>query len=171
MPTNVEIKARISNIAELRARAEALSGQPPRLLRQVDTFFNTSRGRLKLRVMGGGAAELIYYEREDGAGPRPSAYHRAPISDPESLQKLLAAWLGIRGVVRKEREYFLAEDTRIHLDQVDSLGSFLELEVMLAPGKPIAEGRSRAVALMKALGVDERDLVDTAYIDLLARGA
>jgi predicted adenylyl cyclase CyaB len=68
--------------------------------------------------------------------------------------------------VRKERELFLAADTRIHLDEVESLGHFLELEVMLSGGDEAA-GRARCSELMRALGVNDADLIDRAYIDML----
>ncbi len=167
MPCNIEIKASIRNPATLRARVVALAQGEPEVLRQEDTFFHTSTGRLKLRVFGDGKAELIYYEREDDQGPTSSKYVRIAVDDPRELKDRLSATLGIRGVVRKDRECFLVENTRIHIDEVQDLGSFLELEVMLEPEQSAEAGRGRATELMQLLGVDADDLVSGAYIDLL----
>ena len=168
MPSNVEIKARVrGDVRGLRERAGQLAAEPPTLLSQEDTFFETPRGRLKLRVPEEGPAELIWYERDDAAGPRSSEYLIAPVEKPEAMKRLLAACLGVRGVVRKERELFLAEDTRIHVDDVELLGCFIELEVVLPPEGDPGAGRQRCRELMGILGIDDDDLVDRAYIDLL----
>ena len=171
MARNVEIKARLSAelsaaIAE-RARARA-SGHPERL-HQTDTFYRVITGRLKLREFGDGTAELIAYERPDLEGPKLSSYVRHPVTDPRSLHLALARTLGIRGVVEKRRQVFHWDQTRIHLDEVTSLGSFLELEVVLREDQSIEAGRQIAVDIMDALGVGSECLVDRAYIDLLER--
>jgi predicted adenylyl cyclase CyaB len=167
MPSNIEIKARARcDLPLLRERAAGLATEAPRLFRQEDTFFRAPRGRLKLRVSSPGAAELIYYERPDDSGPRRSLYSVAAIADAPALKEVLARSLGVRGVVRKTRELFIATDTRIHLDDVESLGRFLELEVMLS-GSDEAAGRARCHELMRALGVEAADLVNGAYLDML----
>ena len=92
---------------------------------------------------------------------------------PDSLRNLLTQAFGIRGVVRKNRTLFLVGNTRVHLDEVEGLGSFMELEVVLGPEEGEAEGQAIAVDLMARLGIKESDLVEQAYIDLLegrARG-
>ena len=87
-----------------------------------------------MREFGDANAELIYYERSDKAGPKTSKYTRTKISDVTSMRELLGQVLGTRGAVAKRREVFLAGRTRIHLDEVDGLGTFMELEVVLARG-------------------------------------
>jgi adenylate cyclase class IV len=167
MPSNIEIKARVrSDLTLLRGRAALLATEMPSLMEQEDTFFCTRRGRLKLRVASTGFAELIYYERAYGSGPRRSVYSVAPVADPLALKAVLEESLGTRGVVRKTRELFIAGDTRIHIDDVESLGRFLELEVAVTGGGEAA-GRTRCRELMKLLGVDDSDLMDLAYIDML----
>lgn len=168
MPSNMEIKAHVRGDPRLfRRRAAELATQAPVLMRQEDTFFRTPRGRLKLRSCDSGPAELIYYEREDRRGPRPSVYRVAPVIDAPALRAVLAAGLGVRGVVCKVRELFLALDTRIHLDDVASLGRFVELEVMLSDDAEPENGRFRCRELMEALGVSDGDLVERSYIDML----
>ena len=131
MARNVEIKARIADPASLRARVTALATAPPAVLSQTDTFFVVPRGRLKLRELGDGAGQLIFYERPDRPGPKTSSYTRVACADPRALAAMLGAALGVRGVVHKRRELFLAGRTRIHLDDVRGLGHFLELEVKI----------------------------------------
>jgi adenylate cyclase class IV len=171
MPLNVEIKARICGDPQaLRTRARALGTRPAMVMHQEDTFFRTVSGRLKLRVPDCGGAELIYYERRDEPGPRPSVYFVAPVDDPVALKAVLSAALGVRGVVRKRRELVLAGNTRIHVDDVEGLGSFLELEVMLSEGEAPEVGNGTCARFMHVLGVGEDDLVDSAYIDLIDGG-
>lgn len=167
MGTNVEIKARVADFNRVRERAEALSDTPGELIPQRDTFFHTPKGRLKLRLLAPDQGQLIYYERQDGAAPKPSHYILSPTSEPDSLESTLSACLGVRGVVRKRRLLYKVGNTRIHLDQVDGLGPFLELEVVLEPDQGVEQGRTTALELMQRLGVDEKDLVEGAYIDLL----
>jgi adenylate cyclase class IV len=167
MATNIEIKARVRDIDAVRAIAERLSDTPCTVLLQEDTFFHSPQGRLKLRVLGGDRGELIYYERADAAGPKRSDYYVASTSDPAPLKAVLVRCLGVRGVVRKRRSLYWLGHTRVHLDEVEGLGSFLELEVMLGAGQTEEQGHTIARELMSKLGVQEGDLIEGAYIDLL----
>jgi predicted adenylyl cyclase CyaB len=167
MASNIEIKARVRNPEAVHKTVFRLSGSDGELIEQEDTFFHVPRGRLKLRVFPAGSGELIYYERKDETGPTRSDYFIAPTAEPESLKAALAAALGVRGVVRKKRWLYRVGQTRVHLDEVDGLGPFLELEVVLRPGQPGAEGEKIAADLMRQLDIRDEDLIDLAYIDLL----
>jgi predicted adenylyl cyclase CyaB len=168
MLRNIEIKARSRKPARQRDIAARLSDLPARSTEQTDTYFNVPRGRLKLRESAE-SSQLIYYERRDQAGPKRSEYLPVPVHDPASLRRLLAAAFGIRGVVRKSRRLFQVGHTRIHLDEVLDLGSFIELEVVLSPEEPDEQGRAVAADLMKQLEIDPQDLIDGSYIDLLTQ--
>lgn len=165
----MEIKARAENPVRLRAAALDAGARPHRRISQVDTFYRVPRGRLKLRVPSSGKAELIGYARPDEMGPKLSAYHRLPTESPGKLHDLLARALGIRGVVEKRREVLLLGRTRIHLDEVRGLGSFLEIEVVLDDRSSPEEGEAIARDLLGRLGVPLEALVSGAYIDLLER--
>ncbi len=167
MPTNVEIKARVRDVRDVRRRARAVAAGDPERLRQEDTYFRVPRGRLKLRVFEGGRGELIYYEREDALDPTPSDYLVTPVTDTAALKTLLLRALGVVGVVRKLREVYMVGRTRVHVDEVEALGGFMELEVVLGPGDPEAGGRAEAERLMRELAVEPADLVSGSYIDLL----
>ena len=167
MASNVEIKARVPDLNQLRRRVEALSDSPAERIPQEDTFFHIPHGRLKLRVIGPDHGQLIYYQRPDAAGPKRSDYLISVTAEPETLKTALAAALGVRGVVKKQRWLYLVGQTRVHLDQVEGLGSFMELEVVLEPGQSAAEGQAIAADLMSQLDIHATDLVEGAYIDLI----
>jgi predicted adenylyl cyclase CyaB len=112
---------------------------------------------------------LIYYRRADVAGPKPSEYFISRTADPESLRGLLTAAFGVKGVVRKTRHLYLVGQTRIHLDDVEGLGHFMELEVVLRAGQSAEEGIKIANGLMEKLEIREEYLVKGAYMDLLIK--
>ncbi len=171
MAVNIEIKARLHDFGEAAIRSERLSDTAREVIPQEDVFFHSPAGRLKLRILAGDRGELIYYERTDADGPKASNYDIARTADPGTLRRVLAAALGVRGVVKKTRWLYLAGQTRIHLDQVEGLGEFLELEVVMEPGQEHEEGVQIAEELMAALGIEAGDLVEGAYMDLLEADA
>ena len=164
---NVEIKARLADLAGVTPRVVELADTGPQTFVQEDVFFVTPRGRLKLRFLSPREGQLIFYERNDEAGPSVSHYELLPTSEPQRLKSVLGAAYGIRNVVRKKRSVYLTGRTRIHLDEVESLGDFLELEVVLADGESPDQGLTEANALLEKLGVHCADLVAEAYVDLL----
>ncbi len=167
MPSNIEIKVRVRDFNEIRRRAEELSNTPVEIIPQEDIFFKTPKGRLKLRVLAADHAQLIYYNRPDQEGPKRSDYHVSRTSDPENLKRVLELAFGIRGVVRKTRYLYLVRQTRVHLDDVQGLGQFMELEFVMGEGQSDAEGKAIAEGLMTSLGVERSDLLEGAYMDLL----
>lgn len=167
MPANIEIKARAQDLNAIRSRAAALSEALEQVIPQTDTFFFTNHGRLKLRELERERAQLIYYERPDQGGPKRSDYHIFETDAPENLITTLSLALGIRGTIRKTRYLYLVGQTRVHLDDVDGIGQFMELEVVLNPGQTDAEGQAIAEDLMSKLGVEKSDLLKGAYIDLI----
>ncbi len=167
MNRNIEIKAQVADLTALRRVVENLAEEGPETVEQEDTFFTCRRGRLKLRRCTASVqAELIYYERPDSCGPKESRYLVHPVGDPDGLRDVLSAALGVRGVVRKRRMVYLIGQTRVHLDQVDGLGEFVELEVVLRPDQDTRDGLAVAQQLMTELGILRSQLVDGAYVDL-----
>lgn len=168
MAVNIEIKARVRDPERTRRLAESLTDSPTAILRQTDTFFRVPQGRLKLREFPDAEAELIFYHRPDRAGPKASNYSIHRTGDPAGLRTLLGLALGETGVIRKVRTLLMTGRTRIHLDEVEGLGHFLELEVVLAKGEDTIDGEAEARRLMAALEIDPSDLIEAAYIDLMA---
>lgn len=113
-------------------------------------------------------AELIAYRRADVQGPKLSEYWRSPVTDPDSMRVALTQAMGTLGRVRKLRLLLMAGRTRIHLDRVEGLGDFLELEVVMRDAEPAADGEAEAARLLQRLQVPREDLLATAYLDLLA---
>jgi predicted adenylyl cyclase CyaB len=167
MARNIEIKARVRDPARFRELVEAISETAPVTIRQEDVFFNSPKGRLKLRKFADGTAELIQYDRPDTLEPTGSEYIKAEVADPLGLEEVLSRALGVRGVVRKERKLYMVGFTRVHFDRVEGLGNFMELEVVLAPEVSSDQGMKVAEELMVGLAITPGDLVGQAYIDLL----
>jgi adenylate cyclase len=167
MARNVEIKATVDDLAALERQVAALATSGPDLIHQDDTFFACTNGRLKLRVLGSGIGQLVFYRRSDEAGPKESFYLVSETPDPDSLRETLAHAYGTLGRVRKQRTLYLIDRTRIHLDQVEGLGDFLEFEVVLAEGEPIETGVAVADDLLRKLDIPAGSLIDRAYLDLL----
>jgi adenylate cyclase class IV len=168
---NVEIKARIASVEALLPLALACADGPPELIAQDDTFFACTTGRLKLRAFADGRGELIAYQRPDTDGPKTSDYTIAPVADPDALRAALARALGLVGRVVKRRTLLMAGRSRLHLDRVDGLGDFLEIEVVLRDGECAGDGVAIAHALMRRLQIDADALESGAYVDLLMAGS
>jgi predicted adenylyl cyclase CyaB len=172
MARNIEIKARVADMAALAARAAAIADNGPVEIPQDDTFFRCGDGRLKLRVFEDGHGELIFYRRPDADGPKVSFYMLSPTESPDTLRELLTLANGQEGRVIKHRTLFMAGRTRVHLDRVQGLGNYMELEVVLADDEAVEDGVREAHELMARLGIAQDCLVTGAYHDLLrARAA
>jgi len=168
MARNIEIKARIASVEAVLARAASIADGAPVVIDQDDTFFAVAHGRLKLRRFADGSAELIQYHRDDSADAKASDYVRVPVADADALAEALTRACGTRGRVRKRRLLLMAGQTRMHLDRVDGLGDFLELEVVLRDGQSDADGTAIAERLMTALAIAPEDRLAGAYLDLAA---
>ncbi|QOV88665.1 class IV adenylate cyclase [Humisphaera borealis] len=180
MPRNIELKVPFVLTDSRRETLRRLGARSSAALVQTDTYFTCSSGRLKLReiieTLPNGAvtntAELIAYQRADDIGFRGSDYTVSPVPNAASMKAVLASALGVRVVVRKRRELLLWENVRIHLDDVDGLGSFLEFEAVLNPSAedPAADeaaSQQRLVALCDALAIDPAATIAGSYSDML----
>ena len=168
---NVELKARDADPAATLERALALGASDEGLLTQRDTYFAGVRGRLKLREQDGGAeagARLIAYVRPDGDQARTSAYRLAEVGDPAALRDALDAALGTLVVVDKRRRLLLYENVRIHLDEVDGLGSFVELEAVADADSDLTREHELVARLREELALGAP--VASSYSDLLLDG-
>jgi predicted adenylyl cyclase CyaB len=165
---NVEIKARCSDPGQVRAVLRQRNARFAGLDRQVDTYFRVSEGRLKLRE-GNIENALIYYHRPNQAGPKTSDVLLHPATPGSGLKEILAAALGELVAVDKQREIYYLDNVKIHLDRIESLGEFVEIE---AAGDEHAD-RGALLAqcqeLMAAFGIREEDLVSESYGDLLLK--
>ena len=169
MARNIEIKAKANNFKQQLALAARLSDKNLITLVQEDTFFNVAKGRLKLREFPDLPAMLIFYHRIDTQGPKLSDYKITETDDPIGLKSVLESAYGIRSVVKKVRSLYMHGRTRLHFDQVENLGNFIELEVVLGDSDNIGDGEAEAQQLMQQLNIQANDLIDCAYVDLLEK--
>jgi len=172
--TNVETKARCDDLGAVAERARAAGGRYDGRLDQVDTYFGVGDGsRLKLREQthhtadgrAVASAELIRYERPDVATARVSEYVRVPVGDGSATCEELAARHGVRGTVRKRRRLWLLGATRVHLDEVEGLGTFVELETVFE-GMTEATARAEHGRVLGLLGIPPGGAIGGSYIDL-----
>ncbi|XP_058444395.1 uncharacterized protein LOC131426018 [Malaya genurostris] len=169
---NIEIKATIQDEESFRRMvkiAEQLTGSSGEVIKQHDVFFNAQKGRLKLRYLETKKSELIQYFRPDVGGPKLSTFHKIDLDEPKLMETILAESVGVKGEVRKQRHLFLHKQTRIHLDDVEGLGYFLEFEVCLNPEQTVDDGTEMANEMMKLFEIDEKDLIEGAYMDKLLK--
>ena len=163
MPENLEIKLRVRDPDDLERTVKALwrcvfDGW------QRDTYFRVPRGRLKLRETPEGS-ELILYLRPNKTGARWSTYLIAGTNQPRRLKQLLTALFGVKQIVSKRRKVFLHRNARIHLDRVERLGNFVEIEVMRSRGRK--EARDVLSSLLQKLRIDGEKPIGGSYSDLL----
>jgi adenylate cyclase, class 2 len=165
---NVEFKARCTDLDRARATLLALGATGPTEDHQIDTYFRVPHGRLKLRE---GTVEhaLIHYARPNTSGPRRSDVTLYPTGpEASALKAALTAALGVRVVVDKRREILWLENVKCHLDRVEVLGTFLEVEAIAREASHTeAALRGQCDALLEALGVTPGDLIAESYSDLL----
>jgi homotetrameric cytidine deaminase len=168
---NVELKARDPDPARSLERALALGAEDKGEILQRDTYFAAARGRLKLREQEAGGSplwdELIGYSRADSAEARTSTYLRVPVADAPTLRDALDAAYGTLVTVTKRRRLLLWENVRIHLDDVEGLGTYLELEGVADAGSDLSAERDKVERLRRELGIEDSYLVATSYSDLL----
>jgi homotetrameric cytidine deaminase len=164
---NIEIKARDRNPARTLELALQLGAAHEGDLQQRDTYFDRARGRLKLREQEPGEDELIEYRRADEAGARASSYRRVWVSSAPDLREALDAALGTLVVVTKRRRLLLSDNVRIHLDEVEGLGSFIELEAVAGPGSDLAAEQAQVAEFRGRLEIGDDALVGESYSDLL----
>jgi len=175
MPSNVEIKARVRDFQDLLQRVRNWSQGYGKVFKQQDTFFTCPNGRLKLRQFTVSHplkdAELIWYQRADQCDSKLSDFTVTPIRNhfSDGLLASLSNAYGVAGTVKKTRYLFMdtARHTRIHVDRVEGLGDFFELEVQMQDGQTLEQGKAIAADLMQIFDIKDGDLVAGAYVDLL----
>lgn len=164
---NIEIKARTSRLEEIRETLKNLGADFKGTDHQIDTYFKVDRGRLKLRE-GNIENHLIYYERDDLAGPKKSVVLLHKNNLDSNLKEILTKSLGVRVVVDKTREIYFIENVKFHLDNVLGLGSFVEIEAIdfndAFGEKKLREQCNYYIGLF---GLTKEDMINSSYSDLL----
>jgi len=171
MARNIELKARSADLPGVAAAAQGLSGVAPQTESQRDTYFDAPHGRLKLRERSEDGrvlpTQLIWYERPDASQARGSDYTLFQTADGAILRTLLTGALGVSIEVRKRRTVYIHDNVRIHLDEVDGLGTFIELEAIVDASCNDTQAHAKVRRLRSALGIRDADILSVSYADLL----
>ncbi|HKV54904.1 MAG TPA: class IV adenylate cyclase [Candidatus Binataceae bacterium] len=163
---NLEAKFRLDDLAEAGQRAEAIGFSFFGLLVQRDTFFAAAHGKLKLRDEADGSS-LIHYHRDHDGKLEVSNYEIVMVPDPFKMRALLSAALEVIAEVRKTRKLFMRGNIRLHLDEVDNLGNFGEIEAVLDDGEDPGDYRAQVAAILAALRVSNDQLIEASYFELM----
>ena len=163
---NIEAKARYSDLKEAKEIAQQLGAQYKWRRQQIDTYFHAANGRLKLRESEGMPAELIGYTRSDESQVRPSYYEIYGTENGAILKQILSETLGVAVQVRKIRTLYLLDYIRIHLDDVEFLGTFLEFEAVISNADLITEATQRVNRLKDDFHISQEDICPYSYSDL-----
>ncbi len=164
---NIELKAIDPDPAHSLEICHALGAQDEGMLWQRDTYFNVSTGGLKLREQQPGRAHLIQFERPDEPQQRESRYRIIETDDPQTLLAALAAAVGVNIAVTKLRHLFLWQNVRIHLDDVERLGTFIELEAVAPADSDLRNEHELVEQLRDALSITDDRLSATGYAQQL----
>ncbi|HWF53898.1 MAG TPA: class IV adenylate cyclase [Solirubrobacteraceae bacterium] len=165
---NVELKAIDPDPERSLRVCRELGAADHGVIHQRDTYFNAVHGVLKLREDPAAVAQLIHYERDDRTEQRLSRYRIVEVPDGETLRAALGTALGVRGVVEKRRHLWLWDQVRIHLDDVSSLGHFIEFEAVAPAESDLSEQHRRVAELRVAFEIDDDRLCPTGYATLSA---
>jgi len=166
---NIELKARDPFPAETFAACVALDAEDRGELWQRDTYFSARNGILKLREQHPGAAQLIHYVREARAEQRESRYKIAEVDDAEGLRSVLADAFGVGVIVVKRRRLLIWQSVRIHLDAVEDLGSFIELEAVAEPSSDLQLEYRLIASLRESLEITDDRLIAAGYAEQLLK--
>jgi predicted adenylyl cyclase CyaB len=167
---NLEAKFRLDDLALAEERARKIGYERRMVLNQRDTFFVVPNGKLKLREENG-PAKFIFYAREESGPLNLSSYDLVTVAEPDATRTMLSAALGVLAVVIKERILMKRDNIRLHLDRVERLGSFGEIEAVIAPGDDPEKSRGAVDELLNTLEVDPHSLIDVSYFELILAGA
>ena len=169
--TNIEIKARTNRPDKIRQILLEHNASFEGTDQQTDTYFKVPEGRLKLRE-GNIENNLIFYNRPDQAGPKKSDFRMVPVSNGGELAKMLRESIGVLTVVRKSREIYFIDNIKFHIDTVEGLGNFVEIEAgNLRRDIEVEKLYEQCNHYLKLLEINNSDLIEISYSDMLLKPA
>ncbi len=163
---NYEIKCRVRNISKLIKLLLSDKSYTYSEESQKDIYFKVKEGRLKLRIINSSEANLIFYKRSDKRKIRTSEYILSRTNDFRQLENILKSQFEKLAVVSKQRNIFIKDNVRIHLDKVKSLGEFLEIEIIY---KDLRAAKKQMDFYIKFLGLNPVEFIKNSYSDLLIK--
>ncbi len=167
MPFNVEIKARCTAPEKIRKILKQLNARFVGIDNQTDTYFNVPQGRLKLR-QGNIENNLIFYNRANTSEPKSSEVILYSSQNPALLKRILSAALGVKVEVKKQREIYFIDNVKFHIDKVEGLGSFVEIEAQDTDGTYTEQELwQQCNYYMQLFGIQQHQLISFSYSDML----
>jgi predicted adenylyl cyclase CyaB len=166
MALNIEIKAKITQPEFIRVYLNHSKAEFRGTDFQTDTYFNVPNGRLKLRE-GNIENNLIYYERENTRGAKESDFQLVKVPEAKILKEVLARSVGVKIVVKKKREIYFIQNVKFHIDEVEGLGNFAEIEASdLYANISKRKLQEQCDFYLTELKIKEEDLVSVSYSDM-----
>lgn len=162
---NIEFKCELRDLVAARAQCRILGADRIGRMTQLDTYYRLPAGRLKKREVDGEPIEWIFYHRSDRLTPKMS--HFKIYSEEQARLRWglvsLRQWL----CIRKRREVYLKENVRIHLDEVDRLGTFIEFEALVSPKFNVRICHEQIGRLRAEFAPVLGEVISGSYADLL----
>jgi len=163
MPTNLELKIGVTSHQSIKKILLQIGAENKGILNQKDVYYSFSKGLLKLRIENG-YESLIFYNRNENDKNRWSDFEFLKFVNGKG-EKFFNKLFDVEVIVKKKRELFYYDDTRIHIDTVKFLGKFLELETLVINGK--ADAKKRFEKIKSLLKLNESKQIRKSYRDLL----
>ncbi len=164
---NIEIKAKSENQDKIREILKSRNADFKGIDHQIDTYFKVNNGRLKMREWNI-ENNLIYYKRENKPGPKQSDIILFDSDPKSSLKDILINSLGILVIVDKKREIYFIDNIKFHIDIVENLGTFVEIEAIDSKGNIWKDKLlEQAQFFLDLFKISEKDLISVSYSDLL----
>lgn len=167
MHINYEFKAKCSDVESLELKLQPLHPLFIGADHQVDTYFNVSNGRLKLRE-GNIENSLIHYNRINIAGAKQSDVTLYQHQPGKNLKEILSKALGVKIVVDKKRKIYFIDNVKFHFDEVNELGSFVEVEAIDKDGSAgIEKLKQQCNYYIQLFEISPGQFIAESYSDLL----
>jgi adenylate cyclase, class 2 len=163
---NIEIKAKYPDHNKAKEILIKLNATFVGTDHQIDTYFKTEKGRLKIRESSLSGTQLIPYMRPDQQGPKKSNYAVIPLQNTENCKQLFTNLLGQDVVVDKIRDIYLIDNVRVHLDKVKDLGSFFEFEAVYQESKNEENEYRKVQELLATFDIKQEDLITGSYKEM-----
>lgn len=165
---NYEIKARASKEQQEKIK-NFLKKNNAKFIgidNQVDTYFKTKEGRLKIRN-GNIENSLIFYQREDKKNSKQSNIEIYQLPKNSRLEKIIRGTQEILVVVNKKRGIYFIDNVKFHIDNVKELGRFVEIEAMSRSNIPLKKIKEQCEYYKSAFEIRDEDLIKGSYSDML----
>ena len=164
---NYECKARCRDLDKIEQILLQLNADYKGEDHQIDTYFETDHGRFKLRE-GNIENALIFYQREDIAGAKVSDISYYQSADKKSLKQVLTKALNVISCVDKRRKIFFIDNVKFHLDRIEDLGTFVEIEAIgMTESDTVEKLKKQCAQYIEIFGILDEDFIAISYVDMM----